>query len=1149
MKIARLIINNFRYHRRNHISVIVAAAVAAAVLTGALLVGDSVRFSLRQTALARLGQTQLALQTNNRFFHADLANDIAAESNTTAAAVLQLRCLTINNEKDLRCFNVNLFGVDENFWKIGNTDNPFAAARDHLVINQQLAQFLDIQPGREILLRMEKPQLLARDAPMSLDRDFATPARLTVEKIITDRQFGRFSFHANQVAPFNAFVPLAWLQQKTELPQKANLILLANTNQQPISLSSAQQALQKNLTLADTALQLRQLPDQHQFEIRSERIFIEPALVTALQKSFPDATGVFTYFVNEISLTAHPSTPGTPYSTVAALGPLTPQPTGSTQPFSLGIIPADMPDDEIIINQWLADDLSANVGDNITLKFLVMSPARQFVEKTSTFRLRKILPMTAPALDPDLMPNFPGLAKMKSCSDWDPGIDIDLNKIRPQDEAYWDSYRGSPKAFITLTAGQKLWQNRFGSLTAVRLPDHTSGLSPDRNQSPQQIENRLIQNLDPTSLGLFFQPVRDQALQAQQQAMDFGQLFLSLSFFLIVAALVLMTLIFVFGVEQRRSELATLLALGFTPRRVRKLLLAEGLIQAVLGTAAGIALSILYTKSLILALDTVWQGALGGSTITFHLQFNTLLIAAASSIIIATLAIWLTLHRQLSQSIPRLLDPAIEAAQPSKFTRKNHCRLALAVAFTTLTAAIIILILASLKSATSAAGAFFAAGSLLLIAALAFNSFLLYHLANTAGSRTLSSLAQLSLRNTTRRRSRSLAVIILLACSSFMVFAVGANRHNAQTDALRRDSGTGGFAFIADSTIPILHDLNTPSGRAALGLSDSFPTEVSLVQFRQLFGDDASCLNLNRAQNPTQLGVNPQQLSTRHAFAFAKLLDNTFPENPWLLLDQPQPDGAIPAITDQSSIQWILRKKLGDTLTYQNQNGQSFKIRLVAGLKNSILQGSLLISEKNFIDHYPSITGYQKFLIDIPTTSQPPTSPEAPSPSHTYAKPLTPAQIAQQLSHAGRDHGLQLTPTTQRLAQLFAVENTYLEIFQILGALGMLLGTVALALVLLRNVLERRYELAALVALGFTKKSLARLLFLEHWWLLALGIISGLAAAIPAVWPTIASAGSELPYLTLILTLLALTFLPLIWLRLAIKFALAGQLLEPLRNE
>ena len=100
-----------------------------------------------------------------------------------------------------------------------------------------------------------------------------------------------------------------------------------------------------------------------------------------------------------------------------------------------------------------------------------------------------------------------------------------------------------------------------------------------------------------------------------------------------------------------------------------------------------------------------------------------------------------------------------------------------------------------------------------------------------------------------------------------------------------------------------------------------------------------------------------------------------------------------------------------------------------------------------------------------------------------------------------------------------------------------------------RNVLERRYEIAALTALGFTKKSLARLLLLEHWWLLALGLISGLAAAIPAVWPTLASAGSELPYLSLSLTLLILTFLPLIWLRLAIKFALAGQLLEPLRNE
>ena len=170
------------------------------------------------------------------------------------------------------------------------------------------------------------------------------------------------------------------------------------------------------------------------------------------------------------------------------------------------------------------------------------------------------------------MPPFPGVADRANCRDWEPGHPGRPGADPGQGRAYWDAYRGTPKAFVTLRAGQAMWNNRFGNLTAVRYPPRPGrpamrwrdgGLHPAGARTPPR-------------LGLFFRPVREQALAAGSQAMDFGQLFLGFSLFLIVAALLLTALLFSLAVEQRAEEVGILLALGFPPRAVRRLFLVEG---------------------------------------------------------------------------------------------------------------------------------------------------------------------------------------------------------------------------------------------------------------------------------------------------------------------------------------------------------------------------------------------------------------------------------------------------------------------------------------------------------------------------------------------------------------------------------------------
>jgi len=388
-----------------------------------------------------------------------------------------------------------------------------------------------------------------------------------------------------------------------------------------------------------------------------------------------------------------------------------------------------------------------------------------------------------------------------------------------------------------------------------------------------------------------------------------------------------------------------------------------------------------------------------------------------------------------------------------------------------------------------------------------------------------------------RRRTRSLATIAMLACGSFLIVSIGVFRLDANRDANKRSSGTGGFALLGETAMPVVHDLNSQSGRDFFALSQRDLEGVSFVPFRMREGDEASCLNLNRAQKPRLLGVKPEMLTERLAFSFAKLMKGTYTKtHPWSLLSKtsvpdraPVERGEIPAIGDANSIQWSMGKKVGETIDFVDERGQAFKVRIVGAVANSILQGQLIVDEAEFVKRFPGESGYRMFLIDAPSNRV--------------------AEVSATLSRAMQDVGLELTPAAQRLAQFNAVQNTYLGTFQVLGGLGLLLRSVGLGIVVLRNVLERRGELAVLLAVGFRKPTLQRLLLIENGALLALGLALGVVAAAVAVLPAVLSPAAQLPYASLMLTLGAVLINGALWTWAATRFALRGNLLAALRNE
>jgi hypothetical protein len=427
------------------------------------------------------------------------------------------------------------------------------------------------------------------------------------------------------------------------------------------------------------------------------------------------------------------------------------------------------------------------------------------------------------------------------------------------------------------------------------------------------------------------------------------------------------------------------------------------------------------------------------------------------------------------------------------------------------------------------AGLFFGAGSLWLIAALAGAGVVLRRLARSSDASGLT-LLRLGLRSAARRPGRTLAVASMLACGCFLVTAISAFHQNT-TAAAGRVPGDWGFDLYGELTLPPAPSRNPIAQDAAL-------KDVRMAGLLVHEGDDASCLNLARAQHPRLLGVHLSDFSHDNQAPAAmaeldpQLWDDQAPANPDGRRTYRLEDGSIPAVGDENTVAWALHKSVGDTIDYTNERGRTVKLRIVAVLPNSLLQGNLLISDGNFLDLYPSISGPRILLIDCPASL----------PGGIDA-------VRRNLTRALENLGVEWTLTADRQALFNRVENTYLSIFQALGGLGLILGSAGLGIVVWRNIMERRAELAALRATGFTRRRLRRMLLLEHAWPLLAGLVCGTLAALVAIWPTLHHAAAPRPYALLLSLLLAIVISGLFWIALSVAAALRGRLLDALRAE
>lgn len=1190
----RVVRQSVWFHRAMALAVGLGVAAATAVICGALLVGDSMRGSLRSLTLQRLGKIDAAVIPGNYFNANELISDVSpAEAGTgnRFVPVIQFARAVVESEagsgdgagqkETRRSGNVQVVASDPDFWQLDSSGvNPSQLpSGDEIILNEALAKELGVSVGDLVTLRLPAEQAVPADSPLGRrDSESEGIPRLKIVEIVPNRGLGRFSLQPSQATPLCAYVPIELVRDVLERPQAANTLLIDTDSDESDKQNgdASSQSLANQLTpgLSDFGLQLERITQTFQegegneqprvifdyYSLTSERLLISDQISKIVLSNFAgdNTTSILTYLANAIE--TPDGEKSVPYSTITAVD--------SSANLTLDYqLPEGFGEDDIpvVLNSWLAERLDAKVGDVVKLfYFEPETSAGKELEKHFSAVVTSIVPITKPKTpfrrsrpavfdspptvynDPNLTPTVPGVTDQDSINDWDLPFQLDREVTRDDDD-YWAEYRLTPKAYLPLEHGQKLFGSRFGDISSVRFDTSVA-------QSVEQLESQIVSSLreHQEQLGFAAIPIKAQQLAASKGTTPFDALFMSLSFFVIAAALMLVALLFRLGMEQRAVEYGTMMATGMPGPRVARMALAEGAIIAIPGAALGVVAGIGYALLVLYALTTLWVGAVTVPFLEFHWSFVSLVGGFLAGILMATLAILLTTRKLRRAEIRPLLSGFIpEATRP--FWNRRLIRI---TGIGCLLAALGLGVFAVSLSGPAQAGAFVGGGMLLLCGLLALSYNGLTAWAREDQRVDLApgfSLRTLSFRSVGRNPLRSTLSIGLMAVACFLIVSMSAFQMRPT------ERGIGGFDLMGQTAVPVYKDLGDPSVRDVLLGRDSEQWQAAKIfglRFRP--GQEASCNNLYQATQPQVLGVPesfvqwfaqpPREKPVGQATDNSESDVRPTPfdwaatgelesdagklQSPWELLQQPArgtADDPVPVILDQNTAMWSLQMRggVGEVRGFTFDDGTERFFKVVALLGNTILQGSLIVGEQNFETMFPAINGYSYFLMQVP-------------PDQDADK------FADVMENRLGDIGMDVVNSREVLENLMAVQNTYLRTFQSLGALGLLLGTFGLAVVQLRNVLDRRGELALMRAIGFSKTRLAATVMAENTTLLLAGIGCGAGAALAAVIPYFVTSQMQPSLLEPLLMLGIVTVVGMFAALLAVRRVLNMRLLDAL---
>ncbi len=986
---------NISFAPRKNLSLVAIIALASALITGALMLGSAVRQSLRSAAEARTGAVEWALIPQNQWLSDELRQRVQGESQS----IIQTEAFCYG--ADGVAVKIQLYGVDEAFFSfVYGVNQPITTA----LASPQTLQQLGLNEGQNLLLRLAKGSHYAEGVSWSLGEEEMLGLRLPLH--VAEQGMG-FQLSSGYSEGCKIFVPKSILAEKLGKEGGGNVLLIKNLPEGAAPQPSTP-------SLADYGLQFKSI-ETGQWELSSSQTFIPEAVGVALASVEQEQERIFTYFVNSITK----GDVSSPYSFIAGKGKC------------LG---AELEGQECSITQWLADDLGAQVGDELDITYFELHAQGRLSTASSKLLVKDIIPT---ADRRELSPPFPGFTDSESCNDWDPSIPVDTDVIRAQDETYWNDYQASPKLFVSLPQAQKLFGSASGNLSAIRFPSDCRA----ELESALAAQIKLFQAI----------PLKDINAQGTEQAMDFSGLFLALSFFVIIAAIILLVLISILRMEAKRYDIKLLQSLGYSARSIMRLIVAEFGFAIILGSLLGCVLARGYVEAILYLLNTIWTSVSGHATIPFYCHVSDFAIGFSVSAIIGLLAIYFVCKGYLrSKAADRQQD-----FSRSIWTRGDQSQLLLYLGLS-----LGCYLYNILSHGGSDIALFFCSSFLMLLL-----SFKLIKYGLHRAKRARLDLMGLALRHISRNISRSMAVISMLSLGMFICLLTILN-HRSMGDDSRAESGTGGYYGILETVAPIRRDLDSEEARQEYKLPDG----VQIQQLKRVDGSQAGCLNLNRVVRPQLMAAPASTLVGRFSFTDSKAN--------WDMLNSDPQSRTIPVIADAEVIQWSLGLKIGDELDYIAEGGQLYRLKFVAGLQKSIFQGYVLVSEENLARMYPHLGGSQLMLLDF------------------HAKPHL-ASICRSFERKG----CFFTTAAQRLQAYNEVQNNYLMIFFALGTIGLVMATGGFTLLTQHQLIHRQHEFELLRKVGYTSAQIRQLILREHMILLGLAFAATFTALSSAIIP------------------------------------------------
>lgn len=620
MNLFRWVGRSLFFYYRTWAGAVLLASISIAVVSGSLVIGESITGELKRQSDARLGGIRFLVQKSGGTFRRELAVELERELKIPCAAVLARGARL--SKPGGRAILGDLYGVDSNFASLfAGHDSPEMPS-----LSMGAAEELESRRGEEIYLRVER-------SGDSYVESVLTPDKNAVAFAETVRETGGWNDYTrylprNEHLPSRAFfMPLDELQKTLDMADGANQVVLSSGSREEIA-----GALERLIQPEDAGIVLKQRDDDTVDLYPQGSGWFSPEIARVLN-TIVEARAVTTHLIDSIENRDRVS----PYAFVSAAS-------------------NELKGNEVALSEWLAKDLKAEVGDSIRLVWRLPALNRKLIEREDTFVVRDIYALPSERADTGLAPNWEGLTDSESCSDWE-GDWIDLKRVRDKDEKFWETYGPVPKALVSANRARELFGSDFGHVTSFRM----------RGVGLTEARRLVASKLGMQQAGLILRDLEAEAKTALKGTQDYSLLFVSFGFFLSLSALLLSSSVFVSLMEKRREEMGSMKSLGFGRRRLFVYMTVELMSLSLLAGVLGCLLGEIYAYGITFGLNTFWRDAVGPLGVRFQFQPMLLLAGALAGMTVTFVFLMFRARGLLKQGCVSLLRGEQRRSVPAGF--------------------------------------------------------------------------------------------------------------------------------------------------------------------------------------------------------------------------------------------------------------------------------------------------------------------------------------------------------------------------------------------------------------------------------------------------------------------------------------------------